>query len=150
MEIITTIALITINETVVVQAISFLIFLFILNRVMIAPLRAAIDDRTNYIEKARTETLAAKQKLDDLTDQISNQERSAKQEAFEVNRKTEAAGGKEAADIISEARKRIAAQREKAQREMDDQIAAARQSIQNEAEMLSTRVMEKILSRELG
>ncbi len=150
MEIITTIALITINETMVVQAISFLIFLFILNRVMIAPLRAAIDDRTNYIEKARTETLAAKQKLDDLTDQISNQERSAKNEAFEVSRKTEAAGGKAAADIISETREIISAQRKKAQREMDDQIAAARQSIQNEAEMLSTKVMEKILSRELG
>lgn len=150
MEIIKTVALITINETVIVQAISFLIFMFILNRLMVAPLRNAIDDRDNYIESTRNNTLAAMRKLEELTAQIVRQESAAKQEAFELSRQLEAAGGKKATDIISEARQFITKEREKAQSDMDIQIAAARESIQAEAEWLSSTVIEKILKRELG
>ena len=45
MQIITNIALISINETLIVQLLSFLIFLFIINRVMIRPLRGVMSDR---------------------------------------------------------------------------------------------------------
>jgi len=51
MEIISNIALISINETVVVQMLSFLVFMFILNRIMIRPLRSSANDREIYIEK---------------------------------------------------------------------------------------------------
>ena len=43
MQIISNIALISINETLVVQLISFLIFLFIINRIMFRPLRTGHD-----------------------------------------------------------------------------------------------------------
>ncbi len=101
MEIINNIALITINETIIVQAISFLIFMFILNRIMIAPLRATIADRNQYMEQASMDVIAAKQKVADLTDQISNQENTAKKEAFDRCRELERAGSKTATDIIS-------------------------------------------------
>jgi len=150
MEIISTIALITINETMIVQAISFLIFMFILNRIMIAPLRATITDRSQYMEQARMDVIAAKQKIADLTDQISNQENAVKNEAFDLCRELEMAGSKTATDIISKTRQTISAEREKASREIEAQITAARKSIQAEAEILTTSVMEKILSRGLG
>jgi F-type H+-transporting ATPase subunit b len=150
MEIITTIALITINETLIVQAISFLIFLFILNRIMIAPLRAAIDDRSQYMEQARMDIIAAEQKVSKLTDEISNQENAAKKEAFDLSRELEKAGDEAATDIISKTRQTIAAEKERAFREIDAQIIAARKSIRAEAEILSVRVMEKILSRGLS
>jgi len=150
MEIISTIALITINETLIVQAISFLIFMFILNRIMIAPLRATIADRNQYMEQARMDVIAARQKVDDLTDQISNQENTTKKEAFDLCRKLEMAGNETATDIISKTRQTITAEREKASRKIEAQITAARESIQAEAEILTTSVMEKILSRGLG
>ena len=150
MEIISTIALITINETMIVQAISFLIFMFILNRIMIAPLRATIADRNQYMEQARMDVIAAKQKVADLTDQISNQENAAKNEAFDLCRELETAGSKTATDIISKTRQTITAEREAASREIEAQITAARESIQAEAEVLTISVMEKILSRGLS
>jgi len=150
MEIITTIALITINETLIVQAISFLIFLFILNRIMIAPLRATIDDRNQYMEQTRMDIIAAEQKVSELTDEISNQENAAKKEAFDLSRELETAGSETATDIISTTRQTIAAEKEKASREIEAQITAARKSIQAEAEILSAHVMEKILSRGLS
>ena len=150
MEIISTIALITINETMIVQAISFLIFMFILNRIMIAPLRATIADRNQYMEQARMDVIAAKQKVADLTDQISKQENAAKNEAFDLCRELERAGSKTATDVISKTRQTIVAEKEKASREIEVQITAARESIQAEAEVLTISVMEKILSRGLG
>jgi len=150
MEIISTIALITINETMIVQAISFLIFMLILNRIMIAPLRAAIAERNQYMEQARMDVIAARQKVADLTDKILNQENATKKEAFDLCRELETAGSETAIDIISKTRQTISAEREKASREIEAQITAARESIQAEAEILTTSVMEKILSRGLG
>lgn len=147
MEIISTIALITINETMIVQAISFLIFLFILNRIMLVPLRSAIADRNQYIEKTRMGVIEAKQKYSDLTDQISNQESAARKDAIGLRRQLELAGSETAADIISKTRQAIAVEKKKASLEIDAQIITARKSIQAEAEILATNVMEKILSR---
>ena len=149
MEIIKTVALITINETVIVQAISFLIFMFILNRLMISPLRNAIDDREKYIKQARSDTLSAVRKLEELTAQIETQESAAKQEAFDLSRQLEAAGGQKAAGIINDARQTISKEMEKAQNDMAIQISAAKESIQAEAEALAHAIMKKILNREL-
>ena len=49
MQIVTTISLISINETTIVQIVSFLILVFILNRVMIRPLWKTIAERNQYI-----------------------------------------------------------------------------------------------------
>jgi len=45
MQIVSNVALISINETMVVQLISFLIFLFVINRVMFRPLRESMHER---------------------------------------------------------------------------------------------------------
>ena len=53
MQIVSNVALISINETFLVQLISFLIFLFIINRVMIRPLRGVMREREEYVEKLK-------------------------------------------------------------------------------------------------
>jgi F-type H+-transporting ATPase subunit b len=147
MQIISNIALITINETVIVQAISFLIFLFLLNRIMISPLRTAIADRDQYLEQTRRGIVEAKQKLVELTDQIASQEAEARKEATGIRRQLESAGTKAAEDILSKTRQAIAVEKDKATREMDARIAATRKSLQDETETLAINVMEKILHR---
>ncbi len=150
MQIISNIALITINETVIVQAISFLIFLFLLNRIMIGPLRTAIADRDQYLEQTRMGIMDAKQKLVELTDQIASQEAEARKEATGIRRQLESAGTKAAEDILAKTRQAIAVEKDKATREMDAQIAATRKSLQAETETLAINVMEKILHRGIG
>ena len=49
MHIISNIALITINETLFIQLISFLIFLFLINRIMFKPLQKTIQQREEHI-----------------------------------------------------------------------------------------------------
>ena len=150
MQIISNIALITINETVIVQAISFLIFLFLLNRIMIAPLRAAIADRDQYLEQTRRGVVEAGQKLVELTDQIASQEAEARREAIGIRRQLESAGTEAAEAILSKTRQAIAVEKDKATREINAQIAATRKALQAETETLAINVMEKILHRGIG
>ena len=62
MQIISNIALISINETVIIQVISFLIFLYIINRIMFRPLRNVMADRENHIKMLQQDIVAAEKK----------------------------------------------------------------------------------------
>ena len=63
MEIISNIALISINETMVVQLFSFIVFIFILNRIMIRPLRSSAHDREIYIENLSVDISNAQKEM---------------------------------------------------------------------------------------
>ena len=94
MEIISNIALISINETLIVQVISFLIFLYIINRIMFRPLRSVMAERENHIKDIQKDIVTAENKLDSLTDQIREQESAVKREAFAQKAKLEEWQGK--------------------------------------------------------
>ena len=100
MQIINTTALITINETAVVQLISFLLFLFIINRVMLRPLRKTMGERDSYMDKMKQDTIAAEEKLLDYTRQIEKRRDKVKTEAFAVIRELEESGRTQAHEIF--------------------------------------------------
>jgi F-type H+-transporting ATPase subunit b len=150
MEIISNVALISINETLIVQLISFLIFVFILNRVMIRPLRGTMDARESHIEELKAEMDAAGKTIEQLTKQIRKEERTAINSAHSVREQIENTGRHEAERIISAARSQVEEQVDANRAKIKAQIDAAQQSIRVEAEGLSVRVMEKLLDRRLS
>ena len=150
MQIISNIALININETLIVQVISFLIFLFIINRVMFRPLRSVVADRQNHIENIQRDIVAAGKKLESLTNQIEEQEATAKTEAFMQKKKLEEAGSRQADEIFASTQKAIAADKDKALKEVDGQVLEANKYIQKESETLALSIMEKVLDRRLN
>ena len=94
MEIVPNVALISINETLVFQVISFLIFLFIINRVMFRPLRNVMAERDRHIENLKKDTQDAQKKFESITDRISEQESAARKEALKAKEKLERRQGK--------------------------------------------------------
>lgn len=149
MQIIDTVALISINETLIFQVVSFLIFLFIMNRILIRPLRRVIADRETFIEDVQKDILVAQNQFEDLTHQIQKQEKAVRDEASEQHAKLEAAGNQQAAKILTSVRKEINASKEQARKDIEGQISAARKHIQKEAEELSKSVIETVLHRSL-
>ena len=107
MQIISKIALLTINETLIVQMLSFLIFLFVINRVMFQPLRRTMADREDYLKKIDTEIVDAEDELERMAQRIESHESAVKLEAFEQKDKLEESGNQEAADIIASAKEEI-------------------------------------------
>ena len=149
MQIISNIALISINETLVVQLISFLIFLFIINRVMIRPLRATMAERDNYIQMVRQDILDSKKELEEIVDESHQEEKEIRQAALQITAEMESLGNHEAQDITGVARKEIAAVKKQTQDEIERLLAEAMMSVQKEAETLSVSIMEKILDRKV-
>jgi len=149
MHITSNIALITINGTLFFQLISFLIFLFIINRLMFRPLQGVMSERDNHIEKIKQDIIDSENELKNVTNQLQQEESAAKDEAFELKQELEAEASRQAAEIFVSVRDEIETIKEKAQKEIDAQISEARKDIRKESEALAFSIMEKILDRRL-
>ena len=150
MHIISNIALITINETLFVQLLSFLIFLFIINRIMFRPLQNVMNERANYMAKVKTDTVDAIQELENLTKKLKKQESEVRAQALELKRELEESGSAKSAEIFASIREEINTIKEKAEMEVNVQIAEARKHVQEESEALAVNIMEKLLDRRLA
>ncbi|QTA91996.1 F0F1 ATP synthase subunit B family protein [Desulfonema magnum] len=149
MQIISNIALISINETLIIELISFLIFMFIMTRIMFRPLRNVMQERDGYISKIESEIDDAEKELDNVTDQLKKTEIAVRQEAFGLKEELEESGSRQAKEIFDAASKEIATLKEKTQKDVDTQISQARKHFKAESEALSVYIMEKILERRL-
>ena len=149
MQIISTVALISINETLIFQVISFLIFLFIINRILFRPLRRTMAEREVYIENIQKDIIDAQNQFEDLTDQIKEQEKAVRNEAFEQQVKLEESANRQAAEILASVREEINVSKEQARKNIDAQISSTRKDIQKEAENLATSIIETVLHRSL-
>jgi len=149
MQIISNIALISINETLFVQLISFLIFLFIINRIMFRPLRRIIIERENYIEKINLDIIDAEKSLDSVTDQIRQKEAAVRTEAFELSEKVREQGMRKSVKMFSAVRAEIIDLQSKARTEADAQLTEARKKLDNESKALAISIMEKVMERRL-
>jgi F-type H+-transporting ATPase subunit b len=143
-------ALITINETLIIQVISFLIFLYIINRIMFRPLRNVMAARNEHIRKIKADTSEAQNRFDSINSQIVDQETEARQAAFELKAELENQGSLEANGILSSARKEIADANETARKEVAAMVAAARADVQKESEVLAKSIIETLLERRLN
>jgi F-type H+-transporting ATPase subunit b len=150
MHIISNIALISINETLLVQLISFLIFLFIITRIMIRPLRATMAERDSYIQMIRQDILDSKMKIENIMEESRQEETEIRKAAFLVAEEMERIGAQEAHEILIAARDEIATEKKQTQDNVKRLMAEAMTNVEQEAEMLSLSIMEKILDRKVS
>ena len=149
MQIVNVEALLSINETLIFQLLSFLIFLFIIKRVMFRPLRGMIKQRADHVLKIQDDISQAESEYQHLLDRIKAQESAVKTEAFEIRDKLEKAGNDEASEIIKATQLEIDDLKEKVAKELDEQIADVRDYIKKESEVVAATIMEKVLDRRL-
>ena len=150
MQSVSNIALISINETLIVQVISFLIFLFIINRIMFQPLLKTRGDRDQYLNQIAQDIVQAKEDVEQYTFEIEERRNTIRSEAFEINKELEAVGNQEATDIVDAAVKEVSTIRKDTTRKLEAQIAEVRKQVQKESEPLAIQIMEKILDRRIS
>ena len=149
MEIISNIALISINETMVIQIISFLVFMLILNRVMIRPLRSSVTEREIYVEKLWADISNSKREMEDISAQIEIQETSARQAAQSIQKEIEAIGNKEANGVMDAAKQDVILLQQQTKAEIEAMLKAFRKTLEKESAGIAVSFMEKALSRRL-
>ncbi len=147
MEIISNVALISINETLIVQVVGFLLFLFVINRIMFRPLRNVMSDRDIHIERVKRDITQAQKEVDSITSQIQQQETATRKEALELKDGLEATGSQQAKEIFASVKKQITADREKAQQEIEVRIAEERKAVEKESQALALNIIDTIINR---
>jgi F-type H+-transporting ATPase subunit b len=150
MEIVSNIALITINGTLFHQLIAFLIFLFIINRIMFRPLREVMGEREDFIDKIRMDTVDHTNELERLTGEMQKRESEVREKASEIRQQLEEGGKQAATDILRSTRQEIDSTRKNAENKVNAQILEAKTHFQKEAESLAVDIMEKLLNRRLA
>lgn len=150
MEIVSNIALISLNETMVVQLVSFLLFVFIINRVMFRPLQSAIAERDRYIDRLQEEVFDAGRELENIGKGIRRSEEQVKDEAFQMQEALKNEGNQKAAEIFETARIEIEQTRMETSHAVTAQIAEAREGLEAESRILAEAIMEKVLDRRLN
>jgi F-type H+-transporting ATPase subunit b len=149
MQIVSNIALISINETLIIQLISFLVFLFILNKVMIQPLRGVAQERENHIQTIQEDAQVAEQEIERLMDRLKKQEAEVIRDAHKIREQIEGSGKQEADDIIKATQREMELLSQENRQQVAERVAEAKKSIQKEAEVLAVGMMERLLERRI-
>jgi F-type H+-transporting ATPase subunit b len=149
MEIVSQTELVSINATMIIQVLSFLIFLLLIQRIMFRPLLATMDSRSTLLKQLQKEIKTKEHQLAELSSKMQKEAAALKSEAFMESDKMEAAGKQEAQGILQRTREDIADQQRKAKDDIRLRIETVRQELAKETETLAAAIMEKVLERRL-
>lgn len=145
MQVVENVALISINATLLVQLISFLVFMILFNRIMIRPLRKVMTERDDYMVQMRHEIDEIDNSFREISQQIKTQEAEARQAAFEIRAEIEAAGQLSVNDLMEKTKREIADIRLAAQQETDAKIVKARKKVAAQADGLADLMIASLL-----
>ena len=141
--------LISVDKSLIVQIVNFLILLLILQRLLYKPFLAKMQERTSTIQKALDEAKAARAEAARQQEENEARLRSAYAEAAAVRE----ASLKEAAE---ESRKHIAAAQAQARKmvedtksQLDAEVRRAREELRREVGDLAVAVAEKLVHKSL-
>ena len=143
-------ALIALNATLVVQMVSFLIFMFLLNRVMIRPILAVMDERKNYMDGLKQSVYDSEKGVETVSLQLQERESFARKESLQIKKKLEESGNSVGVETIQTAANEISMLKQEAEKEVQVQITEASKHMKKESETLAVNIMEKILDRRLN
>lgn len=145
MEIIKTTALITINETLWVQLIGFLIFLFIINRVMFRPVKRNLAAREAHLSDLADDIVALQAELATVITKTETEERQYIQEGYLESESRRQAGKQTAETVINRTRKEVEARKTASREQLAAILATARQEITAESQKIARAVIQQLL-----
>lgn len=139
--------MISINATLVLQVIHFLILAFILNRLMFRPIMKLIRDRSSHVKRAIDEVRNVEQQIVRLRDEFEKRQNSARQDANVQRSKLRNMGVVEAEKFLSESREKVSSIRARAEEVAEEEFKRAKPSLEGQTAMLAKEIIEKVVGR---
>ena len=142
--------MITIDSSVVLQIVSFLVFWFLLNKLLFKPYLGILEERENKTEGTRAEAA----QLVDETDRLKTEyeqaiaEATAEAQAVKETIRSEAARARD--QILNRAREETAGRLQVARETLMREIQQSRAQAARDAETIAREMVEKILGRKLS
>src|SRR6266446_2184962 len=141
--------LISLDKSLIVQAINFLILLFILQRLLYRPLLAKMAERTQAIQKSLDEAQAARAAATRQQEENEARLRAAHAEAAGIRAQALKEAGEEQRRLVEAARGESQRLVETAKAQLDADVRRAREELRREVAEIATAVAEKLVRRSL-
>jgi len=141
--------LISLDKSLIVQVINFLILLFILKRLLYKPFLAKMGERTQAIQKSLDEAQAARAEAMRQQEENETRLRAAHAEAAAIRAQAMKEASEEHKRLVEAARAESQRLVESAKAQMDADVRRAREELRREVADLATAVAEKLVRRSL-
>jgi F-type H+-transporting ATPase subunit b len=141
--------LISLDKSLIIQAVNFLILLFLLHRLLYRPLMAKMEERTSAIRRSLDEAQAARAEAARQQEENTARLRTAHTEAAKIREQALAEAGEEQKRLVESARQEAQRLVESARAQMDSDIRRAREELRREVAELSTAIAERLVRRSL-
>ena len=141
--------LISLDKSLIVQAVNFVILLLILQRLLYKPFLAKMEERTGAIKRSLEEAQAARAEAAHQAEENATRLRQAHAEAAAIREQALKDAGEEQRRLVESARAEAQRLVESAKAQMDADIRRAREELRREVADLATAVAEKLVRRSL-
>ncbi len=139
--------MISIDQTLLIQAVNFLVLLFVLNMLLYKPILGIMDRRNRRVvesdEKVKELNKSVEQKMAEYEEKL----RQAKLEAMEQKNKVEQEGSGEGERLIEGAKSEISQMVEGFHVKMGKEIDEVRGVLKGQSRKISGEIAEKVLGR---
>ena len=142
--------MLVINATVAVQAISYTVFLVLMDRVLFRPMLAHLDSRKDIVQEAEQAAEEAEKAVRSVKRERQEKLDEAFQEASRERSKIKAAGVTEYQRIVHEARKAADARVDEARKEIDAEAEAAEKELEAQIGDFAAGIKAKLTHGEVG
>ena len=141
--------MISINATLLVQLIHFLLLLFIMNRLMLQPLLKVIREREAYTVNTKSEIKDIEVKIGQLKEQFIAKENDARKDAARDRNEILNVGMGEADGFLNTSREEVSSIRQQAEKEVEAEVTKTQPLLADQASTLVSGIMEKIIGRRI-
>ncbi len=139
--------MISINATLAVQLIHFLLLLFIMNRLMLQPLLKLIREREDYTKRTKSEIKELEVKIGQLQEEFVAKENGARKDAAQERSEIMTSGMSESDGYLNKSREEVSTIRVKAEKDVEAEVNKTQPLLDEQASSLVEGIMEKIIGR---
>ena len=141
--------MVSLDYSLGIQIINFLLLIFILNVLLYKPILGMIDRRKKQFEDSEAEIMRLQESVEQKMAAYEEKLRQAKATAVEQKNEIIRQGAEEAKTVIDAVRAEIPGMMEQFQTRMDGEIGAAKNILTDHSQQLSVQIAEKVLGRSL-
>jgi F-type H+-transporting ATPase subunit b len=141
--------LISLDKSLIVQGVNFIILLLLLQRLLYRPFLAKMEERTQAIKKSLDEAQAARAEAARQQEENAARLRAAHAEAAAIREQALKEAAEEQRRLVDAARGESQRLIETAKAQMDADVRRAREELRREVGELATAVAEKLVRRSL-
>jgi F-type H+-transporting ATPase subunit b len=142
--------LITPDGSLVFILILFIVFVFVLNRVLFRPVGKVLDERETLTEGAKAEARAAAGRYDSRLAEYEAAVRQARADSYRFLEQQRAAALEERNRVIEAAKQRASDELNSAKAEIAGQASQAKAALESEAREIARQISQNLLGRTVG